>query len=187
MVTASDVDSSTRGGTGRRTLLACYSGAHIKDVTTTISFRVKSYCSTSDNDSDDQSAMYKTIPFNKLYVDPIAQYKRNWGISTICRLLGGGETTLASGNGTATAGWGNPGTTPVPTSVTGTANWSTSPLVDGQSPPNAVSNGPWQQSPQSSSTSSNNTSQTSNIGNYLDIFFLILLLCMCKYCLFINR
>lgn len=164
MVTASDVNSSTRGGTGRRTLLACYSGAHIKDVTTTISFRVKSNCSTSDNDSDDQSAMYKTIPFNKLYVDPIAQYKRNWGISTICRLLGGGETTLASGNGTATAGWGNPGTTPVPASVTGTSNWNTSPLVDGQSPPNAVSNGPWQQNPQSSSTSSNNTSQTSNIG-----------------------
>uniref|UniRef100_A0A2S2RA09 Trinucleotide repeat-containing protein n=1 Tax=Sipha flava TaxID=143950 RepID=A0A2S2RA09_9HEMI len=165
MVTASDVDSSTWGGTGRQCLLACYSGAHIKDVTTTISFRVKSNCSTSDNDSDDQSAMYKTIPLNKLYVDPIAQYKRNWGISTVCRLLGGGETTLASGNGTATAGWGNPGTTPVPASVTGTSNWNTSPLVDGQSPPNAVSNGPWQQSPQSSSTSSNNTSQTSNIGN----------------------
>ncbi|VVC42069.1 Hypothetical protein CINCED_3A001568 [Cinara cedri] len=165
MVTASDVDSSSRGGTGRRNLLACYSGAHIKDVTTTISFRVKSNCSTSDNDSDDQSAMYKTIPFNKLYVDPIAQYKRNWGISTLCRLLGGGETTLASGNGTATAGWGNPGTTPVPASVTGTSNWNTNQLVDGQSPPNTVSNGPWQQSPQSSSTSSNNTSQTSNIGN----------------------
>jgi len=174
MVTASDVyDSSTRGGTGRRTMLACYSGAHIKDVTTTISFRVKSNCSTSDNDSDDQSAMYKTIPFNKLYVDPIAQYKRNWGISTMCRLLGGGETTLASGNGTAAAGWGNPGTTPVPASVTGTSNWNTSPLVDGQSPPNAVSNGPWQQSPQSSSTSSNNTSQTSNIGMCVYYLFLI--------------
>jgi len=170
MVTASDVNSSSRGGAGRRTWLACYSGAHIKDVTTTISFRVKSNCSTSDNDSDDQSAMYKTIPFNKLYVDPIAQYKRNWGISIICRLLGGGETTLASGNSTATAGWGNPGTTPVPPSVTGTSNWNTNQLVDGQSPPNAVSNGPWQQSPQSSSTSSNNTSQTSNIGTYLDIF-----------------
>ncbi|XP_050540976.1 protein Gawky isoform X3 [Daktulosphaira vitifoliae] len=165
MVTASNVESSTWGRTGRRPNLACYSGAHNKDVTTTINFRVKSNCSTSDNDSDDQSAMYKTIPFKKLYIDdPIAQYKRNWGISTICRLIGGGETTLASGNGTATAGWGNPGTTPVPASVTGTSNWNTSPLVDGQSPPN-VSSGPWQQTPQSSSTSSNNTSQTSNIGN----------------------
>lgn len=161
MVTASDVASSTWGGTEKWTLLVCYSGAHIKDVTTTISFRVKSNCSTSDNDSDDQSAMYKTIPFNKPYVDPVAQYKRNWGISTKCRLLGGGETT---GNGTATAGWGNPGPTPVPASVSGTSNWNTSPHVDGQSPPNAASNGPWQQSPQSSSTSSNNTSQTSNIG-----------------------
>lgn len=163
MVTASNVNSFTRGGTGKQLNLACYSGAHNKDVTTTISFRVKSNCSTSDNDSDDQSVMYKTIPFNKLNIDPIAQYKRNWGISSICRLIGGGETTLASGNGTATAGWGNPGTTPVPASVTGTSNWNTSSLVDGQSPPN-VSNGPWQQSPQSSSTSSNNTSQTSNIG-----------------------
>lgn len=176
MVTASGVDSSDRGGTGQQIILACYSGAHIKDVTTTISFRVKSNCSTSDNDSDDQSAMYKTIPFNKHYVDPIAQYKRNWGISTICRLLGGGETTLASGNGTATAGWGNPGTTPVPASVTGTSNWNTSPLVDGQSPPNAVSNGPWQQNPQSSSTSSNNTSQTSNIGMSLKKFSCVIII-----------
>jgi len=179
MVTASDVDSSNWGGTGKRNLLACYSGAHIKDVTTTIRFRVKSICSTSDNDSDDQSAMYKTIPLNKLYLDPIAQYKRNWGISTLCRLLGGGETTLASGNGTATAGWGNPGTTPVPASVTGTSNWNTSPLVDGQSPPNAVSNGPWQQSPQSSSTSSNNTSQTSNIGLLLNLLCYIICLYEC--------
>lgn len=157
-------------------MLACCTGAHIKDVFYIISFRVKSNRSTCENDNDNQSSMHKIILFNKVYVDPIVQYKRNWGISTICRLLGGGETTLPSCNGTASSGRGSSGTTPVHVSIPGTSNWNTSPLIGGQFPPNAVSNSPWRQSPQSSSTSSNNTSQTSNISMLEYCFYVLILI-----------
>ncbi|XP_015177022.1 PREDICTED: trinucleotide repeat-containing gene 6C protein isoform X2 [Polistes dominula] len=74
--------------------------------------------------------------FNKIY-EPILNYKQRWGISTILKLAGGGESSLNSGGAT---NWGSTQTTAPNNNNTNQSGWVGTP---GNAPGNAGTPSSW--------------------------------------------